>query len=61
MNWISAEDKLPDDSTTVIVATPDDPDPVWLGYYEGGRWYSAEGCEVYVTHWCEMPAPPEEQ
>jgi len=57
LQWHTADEQLPDDGITVLVHAPDDSEPVWPGYHEGGRWLSAEGFEIAnVIEWAEMPA-----
>lgn len=59
MQWISVEERLPDDGLTVLVAVPGASEPVWLGYYED-RWYweNAEYVRENVTHWMPLPELP---
>jgi hypothetical protein len=65
VKWIPCADRMPDDETIVLVAI--DPsheqygEPVWLGYHDGDDgWRTAEGLQVPVTHWMELPAAPVE-
>jgi len=59
-DWISVEERLPDDGVIVQVFAPGASEPVWLGYLEeDGEWYTGDGGTCYkVTHWRELPAPP---
>ncbi len=61
MNWIPVTERLPDSDITVMIATPDESEPVWLGYYSGDDgWLFADGMPAEnVTHWMDLPAPPE--
>ena len=63
MEWISIQDRLPDDMQEVIVYSVD-------GGVESGVYYS-EGCFDYydvsnrsilvnVTHWMPLPNPPQD-
>lgn len=58
--WIPVGDELPDEETSVIVATED-------GHVDAGflleskwRWLDAGTIKVAVTHWMDFPEPPEE-
>ena len=60
-NWISVEDELPEDNTTVIVSGG-------IAYIRKGDWYTLTGerypgklihWEHGVTHWQPLPPPPE--
>jgi len=58
-NWIAVSDRLPDAELTVLVACPQESEPVWLGYLgDEDLWLSVDGAEIEVTHWAELPAPP---
>ncbi len=60
INWISVADKLPDDERLVLVADTKndvmfgflDPDSYW-------RYDTAEKVVDPVTHWAEIPEPPQ--
>ena len=54
--WISVKDRLPEDNTTVIVAT--DNGIVFQCLYAYDGWDLWEGNEVNITHWQPMPQPP---
>ena len=56
--WVDAQDKLPDDDMTVLVAIDDG--EVWTGFMDGGFWryVSADVIEGTVKHWAEFPEPP---
>jgi hypothetical protein len=64
--WHAVADKLPDDETMVIVHAPAADEPVWLGFYDGCYWFSADGPEygneeeiaAPVTHWADLPVGP---
>lgn len=56
--WKDVNQELPDADETVLVATIDNTEPVWLGYYDGERWLDAEGIPVNVSHWAPMPEAP---
>ena len=61
IQWIAVDDRLPDDDTTVLVSLVDADEPVWLGYYEAGDWFSIDneeyGIDLHaaVTAWAPMP------
>lgn len=57
--WVPVSDELPDDEITVLVNHPTLNEPVWLGYYEQGHWYTPNGEALpdgSVTHWADMPS-----
>ncbi len=61
MRWIPVQECLPDSDLTVITFSPTGcDDPVWLGYWDGEYWFSAEGFRIVVTHWMDLPEPPVE-
>jgi hypothetical protein len=57
--WIACEDDRPDEDMIVIVYAPAQNDPVWLGYHDGDRWLSVDGTELDVSHWQDLPEPPD--
>lgn len=56
--WKDVNKELPDADETVLIATIDNTEPVWLGYYDGERWLDVEGIPVNVSHWAPMPEAP---
>ena len=60
--WISVEDRLPDDNIAVLVYMPGVSEPVWMGIHFDGMWASFDGggLGADVTHWAELPEPPKE-
>lgn len=58
VNWIDANQEMPDDEMLVLVAT--ELKEVWPAFHEGGEWRDpdASKLDVGVTHWCQMPEPP---
>ena len=54
--WISVDDRLPDENTTVIAAT--DNGIVFQCLYAYDGWDLWDGNEVNITHWQQMPQPP---
>jgi hypothetical protein len=59
--WISVADRLPDDDMTVLIA--DTENDVTLGFHDGDsgwRYCSAGLVGDPVTHWAELPDPPNE-
>ena len=69
--WISVEERLPDNHRTVLVAckgiTVAGAAPIAVGSYGGGHWFlaDAEGTlyltkymHIVVTHWMPLPEPP---
>ena len=59
--------ELPDAQTTVLIANLGwSTEPVWIGFYDGTQWVSAEGMtlispsdsgrgDAAPTHWAPMP------
>lgn len=58
MSWIAVKDKLPDDELTVMIATKDSDEPVWLGWHDESGWYTVEAMPIKVTHWMPIPEAP---
>ena len=60
MNWKDVAAEMPDADSTVLIYAPKDNDPVWLGYFDGQDWRGIHGGLLAhkVTHWMEMPEPP---
>lgn len=54
--WISVEDRLPEENTTVIVAT--DNGIVFQCLYSYDGWDLWDDNDVNITHWQPMPQPP---
>ena len=65
MNWISVEERLPEDEAVVILSTATG--VVTMGWRythpdRGVRWFDithGRWVESAVTHWVELPAPPQ--
>jgi hypothetical protein len=60
MEWIAASDQLPDDEICVLICMADD--EVWIGFHDGDEgWHfvSGESPDSIVTHWMQLPPPPE--
>lgn len=56
--WIPVGDELPDDEIEVLVA--DVHGEVSLGFHVAGEWLYSTSPGGEVTHWMDVPAPPEE-
>ena len=54
--WVSVEDRLPEENTTVIVATDNGIVSQCLYSYDG--WDLWDDNDVNITHWQPMPQPP---
>lgn len=62
IHWSVAADSLPDVDETVHICMPGDDEPVWLGYFDGTTWITAEGFPIadgLVTYWAPMLKGPE--
>lgn len=57
IEWYLVEDSLPDSDITVLIACPEESDPVWIGAYsdEEDEWVTVEGVPIVVSAWAEMP------
>ena len=54
--WVSVKDRLPEENTTVIVAT--DNGVVFQCLYSYDGWDLWDDNDVNITHWQPMPQPP---
>jgi hypothetical protein len=60
MEWIDANEELPDDEETVLIALDDG--EVWTGYHSEGRWWYVCADPIdsaRITHWLPFPPAPE--
>lgn len=60
-DWISVDDRLPEDEVLVLVFCPDcTDDPIWFGYHDDDCWRYVDGVHAgfTITHWMELPEPP---
>ncbi len=58
ITWKRVSDELPDADMTVLISAPRHDEPVWLGWYEDGCWFSVDAAEFSrgdVVAWAEMP------
>lgn len=60
--WISVEDRMPDDEAVVLVYDPSQSEPVWLSYFDAEElaWRYVDCGLSRPTHWMELPEPPKE-
>jgi hypothetical protein len=61
IQWHSVAEQLPDSNTTVLVSTPANGEPVWLGFYENDVWLAIDGGEFEsgaVLAWAHVPKGP---
>ena len=58
MSWVAVSDRLPDDDLTVLVATSECDEPVWLGWHDEEGWHSVDAVPLKVTHWMPIPEAP---
>jgi hypothetical protein len=58
VEWVDAQDRLPDDDICVLIAMADG--EVWTGFYDPDGWHyvSADPVGSEVTHWSHFPEPP---
>ena len=58
MNWINIKNKLPDENKSVLVI--DDENDIWIMQYNvyDGWHCPQEGWSMNVTHWMQLPLPP---
>lgn len=66
--WISVEDRLPKESTQVLVYIPNmdmNVDDVVLYYARNNEWWDHNGWATTkyfgITHWMPLPTPPTEK
>lgn len=62
IHWLNASEQRPDADETVLIAIPTHDDPIWLGYFDGTTWITAEGLPLSdhtVTAWAHMPGGPQ--
>lgn len=57
IDWIASAHALPDDDELVLTNVPECGEPVWIGWYEDGTWFQADGGEIAfpVLYWAKMP------
>ncbi len=56
ITWHEVAEQMPDADMTVLIRLADDEsEPVWLGWWDGERWYDALGTVVEMVRWAEMP------
>lgn len=65
MNWISVDDRLPNENERVLVSCFDG---ICTGKLLSDQWqcdpigsYAGDGCIFGITHWMPLPNPPEEK
>jgi hypothetical protein len=57
VSWNDAQKILPDADECVLVFSPENDEPVWIGFYDGEQWVS-DGCIAYetpVVAWAHLP------
>ena len=58
MEWISVEDKLPEDGQKVLFSRFNEKG-VYCGDYLFNRGFASQGRDYYyITHWMPLPEPP---
>ena len=58
MEWISVEDRLPDDMVEVLVIADGN---MAIAFHRKGTWSSEDAWLLYdhdITHWQPLPPPP---
>ncbi len=60
MSWIYWKDRLPEDGELRILGSAKSK-KTWFGYYkkEWNTFFDHKGSPVPVSHWQELPEPPE--
>lgn len=59
--WTAADERLPDDDATVLIAMDDG--EVWTAYLDAGQWRYVSGEPITaarITHWMDFPEPPKQ-
>lgn len=57
IEWHSVAEKMPDADITVLIHAPDLDEPVWLGWFDGEKWYAVDATEVEgVADWADVPS-----
>lgn len=62
-NWISVEDRLPEDGQLIVVFDPEEPIQRYrLGWYEEviGCIVDGDDCAYWGDFWMPMPPPPQQ-
>ena len=57
-SWVSVKEQMPDDDLVVMIFSPRESEPVWLGYFDGIEWRAVDAPAIKVTHWRHLPDPP---
>lgn len=61
MEWISVEDRLPDDAYPVLVCFGKSSTSIIIGNYVNGGFYAKSNYPLTkITHWMPLPEPPKE-
>ncbi|MCR9263332.1 MAG: DUF551 domain-containing protein [Flavobacteriaceae bacterium] len=66
MSWISVKDRLPEQTSDVLVCYPliDGYIGMASACYDEGKWWDYKGDNVIsiyqITHWMELPEPPKQ-
>jgi len=64
MEWISVEERLPENGALVLLTAHewnDKAKPIFIevGRFVGGVFVDMEGDEAYTDYWMPLPEPPE--
>ena len=61
VEWISVNDKIPEEETKVLVCR--NYEDIEVGYVYGDDWFTWENNEIinFATHWAELPELPKEE
>lgn len=60
-HWISCNEQMHDDDTTVMTYAPESNEPVWPACHDGEQWMDLMGAPITdatITHWMSFPEPP---
>lgn len=58
ITWIPVSQQLPDSDVTMLLYCESATEPVWLGYYDGTGWHTAEGDKINPSHYASLPGGP---
>ena len=48
----------PDADLSVLIHSAEWDEPIWIGWFDGKRWYDASARVCQPTHWADLPEGP---